>query len=83
VTICLDCKFADWNRTANGRLHPSGDGRCSWKKSVAFAASVPDYQKDAADRVLNSKGTWQIRRGVNDGHTKCPTYVRKPKEDAA
>lgn len=26
---CRDCKFADWQRTANGRLHPSGDGRCT------------------------------------------------------
>ena len=78
MRICLDCKFANWNRTSNGRLHPSGEGRCSWKKVVAFAASVPEYKKDAADRVLNSKGTWQIHRG--EGDKTCPTYVRRPKE---
>lgn len=27
---CLTCRFANWKRTANGRLHPSGDGRCEW-----------------------------------------------------
>lgn len=25
---CTHCKHADWQRTAAGKLHPSGDGRC-------------------------------------------------------
>jgi hypothetical protein len=25
---CTHCKHANWDRTAAGRLHPSGDGRC-------------------------------------------------------
>lgn len=30
---CTNCKHAEWGRTASGRLHPSGDGRCKypWK----------------------------------------------------
>lgn len=28
---CLECKHADWQRTASGKLHPSGDGRCRWE----------------------------------------------------
>ncbi len=30
---CLYCKYAKWAKTASGRLHPSGDGRCMypWK----------------------------------------------------
>lgn len=27
---CLNCKHAEWKRTANGRLHPSGDGMCKY-----------------------------------------------------
>ena len=27
---CVGCKYADWNRTEAGRLHPSGDGRCEY-----------------------------------------------------
>jgi len=27
---CTNCKHADWNKTASGRLHPSGDGRCAY-----------------------------------------------------
>jgi len=26
---CTDCKYADWQRTAAGKLHPSGNGRCA------------------------------------------------------
>lgn len=28
---CLNCAFASWSRTKTGRLHPAGDGRCTWK----------------------------------------------------
>jgi len=26
---CMNCKYADWERTAAGRLHPNGDGKCT------------------------------------------------------
>lgn len=26
----IGCKHANWNRTAKGNLHPSGDGRCEF-----------------------------------------------------
>lgn len=28
---CTTCRFATWIRTAAGRLHPSGDGKCAWQ----------------------------------------------------
>ena len=28
---CLNCGLATWLKTASGRLHPSGDGRCGWR----------------------------------------------------
>lgn len=31
---CTDCKHAEWSRTANGRLHPSGDGRCKYPYKI-------------------------------------------------
>lgn len=44
---CLDCAFANWNKTVSGRLHPSGDGRCTWTmpeiqvpKSMYYLASA-------------------------------------------
>lgn len=27
---CTTCAYAEWDRTKAGRLHPSGDGRCTW-----------------------------------------------------
>ncbi len=27
---CLGCRYAEWQKMSNGRLHPSGDGRCSF-----------------------------------------------------
>jgi len=27
---CLNCRYANWSKTRAGRLHPSGDGRCSF-----------------------------------------------------
>ncbi len=29
---CTHCKHAEWDRTAAGKLHPSGDGTCGMKK---------------------------------------------------
>ena len=31
---CNDCKHAEWERTAKGRLHPSGDGKCRYPYKV-------------------------------------------------
>jgi len=34
---CTDCKHADWKKTAAGKLHPSGDGKCK----MAFVYTLP------------------------------------------
>lgn len=28
---CTKCKYANWKRTASGKLHPSGEGMCGYK----------------------------------------------------
>jgi len=28
---CNECKYAVWKRTAAGKLHPSGEGHCTYK----------------------------------------------------
>lgn len=28
--LCLTCTRADWHKTAAGRLHPDGQGKCVW-----------------------------------------------------
>lgn len=44
---CKNCRYAVWKKTASGRLHPSGDGKCmfTWEplplpKSY-FGMSIP------------------------------------------
>jgi len=31
MTDCKLCKYAQWHKTSNGRLHPSGDGVCTYE----------------------------------------------------
>lgn len=45
---CLGCRFAVWEQTKNGRLHPNGRGTCSWKPT---RLCVPFYV-----RVENATG---------------------------
>lgn len=30
--LCDNCAYAEWKRTANGRLHPDKSGRCTFLK---------------------------------------------------
>ena len=81
MTICLDCKFAQWDRTQSGRLHPNGEGKCLWTKVVVMPASVPIYNQNAVNRITNSLFAGYIERGGR-GLSKCPTYVRQQKPTA-
>jgi hypothetical protein len=31
VSVCATCRFAQWDKTANGRRHPNGAGRCTYQ----------------------------------------------------
>ena len=37
---CMRCKFAEWERTKAGRLHPNQKGRCTWSTTVQIPPSV-------------------------------------------
>ena len=34
MKTCKGCKWAEWNRTASGRLHPNGGGRCTFQVKI-------------------------------------------------
>jgi len=41
MKTCEGCKYAEWQKTESGRLHPSGKGRCGYKYKVpALPASM-------------------------------------------
>jgi|694.fasta_scaffold147783_4 hypothetical protein len=70
---CTECAHALWRVTANGRLHPSGDGRCA-----AEIAPLPTLPK-CRSWAINPRnvGGWINRRQAN--HSDCPLF--EPKED--
>ena len=48
-SVCVGCNHASWDKTASGRRHPDGGGKCLWRVTVPFAESVSTYgmPKDA------------------------------------
>ena len=40
---CDKCKWANWNRTKTGRLHPDKSGRCTYKIAVPELPAAFDW----------------------------------------
>jgi len=34
MTGCDDCRYADWHRTADGKLHPLRGGKCTYQVTL-------------------------------------------------
>ncbi len=65
---CKGCAWAEWRRTANGRLHPSGDGKCTY---IIRVVALP--------ACANGRGTPVICRYINRNHEfkdHCMAYTR-------
>jgi hypothetical protein len=72
MKLCDDCKWAEWKRTASGRLHHDKTGRC--KKEVKIPDLPQAFWCDAL-YSLQIKGGY-IERGVeNKDH--CIYYERR------
>lgn len=73
MTNCTYCKWAVWDRTESGRLHPSGDGRCGFqiKMPVVPVAFYHVHGKQLHDYYC---GGWINRRVELKEH--CPCYER-------
>lgn len=65
---CVDCKFANWQRTSSGRLHPSGDGRCEWKvPAIHLPVSMYFFGSfTPSGGHINRRDEWR----------QCPQYQR-------
>lgn len=69
MKTCNGCKYADWHRTAAGKLHPSGAGECTypWK--------MPELPSSMYWIGSPSRGGGGINRKKQfNGH--CTYYVR-------
>lgn len=69
---CKDCKYAKWERTKNGSLHPNGEGRCSYQYTVPpLPASMYWINTPIpAGGMINRK---------KELKTHCPYWQRKEK----
>ena len=77
-TICINCRFAEWEKTEAGRLHPLGHGLCTWRPTgIRFSAAM------AKNRWLGGaiKMLTELREPVRlyrpDALADCATYERK------
>ena len=83
MSTCLDCKFANWKRTAAGGLHPSGKGDCGhvWVAPPISAAFTFGYGNSREP----PRPTWgQIERKKphqTTGEKACKVF--EPREDGA
>lgn len=69
---CTDCKYADWHRTAAGRLHPSGDGKCTYEYKLP---PLPSCRWWMSSNPPEPNGGYINRRRNHIDH--CPFYARK------
>lgn len=69
---CDDCKYAEWKRTSNGRLHPDKTGVCVLRKVVKIPqclAGSHDHRGTGDEIVI--KGRY-IERGIT--FDRCAYY---------
>jgi len=70
---CISCRYADWYRTKNGELHPSGNGLCT------CPCEIP---------VLPNAKCWVVPPTISGGYinrnhefdTPCPCYKTESDE---
>ena len=71
---CNGCKHAKWQRTASGRLHPSGDGQCEFEvKMPVLPASMNWGYMFHRTTPKPSGGRINRREPLKD---HCPCYER-------
>ena len=70
---CTDCKWALWDTTATGRLHPGGGGFCKYPYKVPALPQALHWMYCEAPKPL---GGYINRRTDLQDH--CTYYARKP-----
>jgi hypothetical protein len=75
VKTCNGCKYADWKKTAAGRLHPSGNGRCKFQYTIpALPASMYFIGADPSPcgGFINRKETFKDHCAYYQGAAPTP-----------
>lgn len=72
---CLTCKLAEWDKTANGRLHPNKNGRCKWEFPL-IVLPVAFYYIGGSKGSVPSPNGGRISR--DERYLKdCPAWAPK------
>ena len=70
--FCLTCAYAEWEKTFNGRLHPSGDGRCGFKFEMP---KLPSSMYWVGCEPTPSGGYINRRKAPSVLRAGCPCHV--------
>lgn len=74
---CLNCKFAEWARTKNGRVNPRQAGRCTWTKTVRIPPyAEPSLGQNNGAIVFEAPTSGGIRRTRSALHSSRRAEVR-------
>ena len=76
MSICERCAYAEWQRTSNGRLHPSKKGACCY--SVPIPA-LPICM--TSNQNLRPVGGVIYRNSPKLNYSSCPTFLPISKMD--
>lgn len=50
---CIGCRFAEWERTKNGKLHPNKLGHCTWGSKMSPMPWWAEIQKQQLARLAS------------------------------
>jgi hypothetical protein len=71
--LCMECRFAEWARTKNGRLHPDGNGKCTWRIPEIPIPRAFTINFRYADVIPQPAGGY-ITRDSQHAIRQCPTF---------
>ena len=74
MSNCLECHYAEWERTKTGRLSPSGDGSCTYKVNIIIPRA---FYWIGGGEIRPYGG--HINRKYVDEH--CPTWTKLIQEE--
>lgn len=77
---CEGCRWAEWSRTAAGRLHPSGDGRCTWQAEFKIAGSCAVRAYDTFGKPVTVRGGLIRRKSGEEWPLACDVREGLPRE---
>ena len=76
MNLCLICKYAKWNVTKSGRLHPNGIGQCTYPITITIPKAFYFVGGDPSP-----SGGFISRNQTRPASiiSSCPAYECEPK----